>query len=116
MTASPCAAKASFNSMTSILADIASPASAKHLSLRPERRPDAHDAGFHACHRPGNDASEGLEARGHFAAASDAINSAQAPSLIPEALPAVIVPSLRTIGSQLREPFQAWIRVSDVHR
>ena len=96
-TAMPWLAKASLSSITSKSVGLR-PSRAQSF-LRGRRRPDAHDARRDAGRGAAEDAGDRLSP--YFrAASSEAMISAAAPSLTPEALPAVTVPSLRNgVGS-----------------
>ena len=70
---------------------------------RRRRRADAHDPRRHAGDGGAERRGRAASGRGASAAASEAMISAAAPSLTPEALPAVTVPSGRTIGFSFAE-------------
>ena len=81
----------------------------RHQLLRRRHRADAHDARRHAGRRHAGDAREGFSPC-FFTAASEASSSAAAPSLTPEALPAVTVPGSRHERLELGERLQRGVR------
>ena len=103
-TARPCAANASFSSITSICRQ-GEAGALQHL-LRRRRRADAHDARRDAGRRHADDARARRQAVPCRRAPRLAMISAQAPSLTPEALPAVTVPSCAHDGLELGERLQ----------
>ena len=100
-TASPCAANASFNSITSICS-ISSPALANTF-FAAGTGPMPISRGSTPAQAQVTILAIGLRSC-LFTVSSDATSSAQAPSLIPAALPAVTEPSARTIGLSLTRP------------
>ena len=100
LTASAWAAKASLASTRSRSLTV-QPALLQRLAGGGDRA-GAHDRRVDAGGRPGDDAGERREAA-RLASAALITTSAAAPSLMPEALPAVTVPSLEKAGLELGE-------------
>ena len=66
--------------------------------------PDAHDRRIDADLRPGDDPRQRRRGPRRWASSADISTTAAAPSLMPEALPAVTVPSLLKAGRSLAMP------------
>ena len=101
-TASPCAANASLSSMTSILSRY----KVGQLQCFSACRcwPNTHDSGFDANGSPRDDAGQRVKIVFFHLHHRTQLAKRTAPSLIPDALPAVTVPSLRTIGFSFSRP------------